>query len=60
MYLKELLREYMDVFAFRPEDMTGTPRDVVEHRLNTYRSVEPIVQKRRSMAPKQREAIVRK
>jgi hypothetical protein len=38
--------------------MTGVPRDVAEHTLNTYRSMEPIVQKKRSMAREWHEAVV--
>jgi hypothetical protein len=38
--------------------MTGIPWDLAEHRLNTYRGMPPIAQKKRSMGPERRAAIV--
>src|ERR1044071_8701446 len=47
----------MDVFVWQPADMVGVPREIAEHRLNVYRSVEPIVQKKRSMGPEKTKAM---
>nr|GEV21801.1 reverse transcriptase domain-containing protein [Tanacetum cinerariifolium] len=33
--LCSLLKENLDIFAWQPSDMTGVPRSVAEHRLNT-------------------------
>ncbi|GKB43317.1 hypothetical protein Tco_0888259 [Tanacetum coccineum] len=32
--LRALLRQNLDVFAWKPADMTGVPRHIAEHRLN--------------------------
>src|SRR3954471_7590093 len=33
--LNEFLRENRDIFAWKPSDMSGVPRELVEHQLNT-------------------------
>nr|XP_043615708.1 uncharacterized protein LOC122587593 [Erigeron canadensis] len=56
--LKEILQKNKDVFAWKPADMTGIPRKLkigeenfdTQHRLNTRPHLEPIKQKRRSLA----------
>ncbi|XP_071718910.1 uncharacterized protein [Rutidosis leptorrhynchoides] len=47
----QLLVEYMDVFAWCENDMTGVPRYIAEHKLNVNPALKPVVQKRRGMAP---------
>ncbi|KAI3807946.1 hypothetical protein L1987_23884 [Smallanthus sonchifolius] len=47
-HLKQLLIKYADVFAWQPSDMQGVPRAMAEHRLQTYKAVKPIAQKRRN------------
>ncbi|XP_076884421.1 uncharacterized protein LOC143533581 [Bidens hawaiensis] len=47
--LKQLLIEYIDVFAWQPSDMTGVPHHMSQHSLNTYWNTEPVVQKRRAL-----------
>nr|GEU68650.1 hypothetical protein [Tanacetum cinerariifolium] len=37
----ELLRRNLDIFAWKPEDMTGVPRHLVEHRLNVREGCSP-------------------
>ncbi|XP_035845365.1 uncharacterized protein LOC118491586 [Helianthus annuus] len=54
--LKELLLLNIDVFAFQHGHMTGIPRSLTEHRLNTYTWAKPVKQKRRSMGPSKRRA----
>ncbi|KAJ0569586.1 putative DNA/RNA polymerase superfamily [Helianthus annuus] len=54
--LKELLLHNIDVFAFQHGDMTGIPRSLTEHRLNTFTWAKPVKQKKRSMGPNKRRA----
>ncbi|CAA0839165.1 Unknown protein, partial [Striga hermonthica] len=42
-----LLREYVDIFAFTPEDLVGIDREVAEHKLNIDPKMRPVKQKRR-------------
>jgi len=44
--LKALLARYRDVFAWSPKDMTGVPRSLAEHKLYSFKSMEPRVQKK--------------
>ncbi|GKA47933.1 hypothetical protein Tco_0740891 [Tanacetum coccineum] len=37
-----LLRQNLDVFAWKPADMTGVPRHITEHRLNVREECLPI------------------
>ncbi|GJR15769.1 hypothetical protein Tco_0798421 [Tanacetum coccineum] len=41
----------LDIFAWRPADMTRVLRSIVEHRLNVYEGCPPIRQKKRGQAP---------
>ncbi|XP_071699255.1 uncharacterized protein [Rutidosis leptorrhynchoides] len=47
----QLLVQYMDVFSWCENDMTGVPRHIAEHILNVNPALKPVVQKRRGMAP---------
>ncbi|GJX72732.1 hypothetical protein Tco_0309903 [Tanacetum coccineum] len=47
MKLCNLLKENLDIFAWKPADMTGVPRSIAEHRLNIREGCQPIRQKRR-------------
>ncbi|GKA06069.1 reverse transcriptase domain-containing protein, partial [Tanacetum coccineum] len=55
--LCELLRRNLDIFAWKPEDMTGVPRHLAEHRLNVREGCLPVRQKKRSQAPERNKAI---
>ncbi|XP_035838075.1 uncharacterized protein LOC118485749 [Helianthus annuus] len=55
--LKQLLCRNMDIFVWTPADMTGVPRNITEHCLNTYPSVEPKVQRRRSLGADKTKAM---
>ncbi|GJU41583.1 hypothetical protein Tco_1194540 [Tanacetum coccineum] len=57
MELYDLLRNNLDIFAWRPADMTGVLRSIVEHRLNIYEGCPPIRQKKRGQAPDRNKAI---
>ncbi|XP_071740192.1 uncharacterized protein [Rutidosis leptorrhynchoides] len=49
--IMQLLVQYMDIFAWCENDMTGVPRNIAEHRLNVNPALKPVVQKSRGMAP---------
>ncbi|GKB49034.1 hypothetical protein Tco_0899787 [Tanacetum coccineum] len=52
-----LLRRHLDVFAWKPSDMTGVPRNVAEHRLNIREGCLPVRQKKMGQAPERNKAI---
>ncbi|GJV48073.1 hypothetical protein Tco_1438285 [Tanacetum coccineum] len=47
----------LDVFAWKPTDMTGVPRYIAEHRLKVRKGCSPVRQKKRSQAPERNKAI---
>ncbi|GKB49487.1 hypothetical protein Tco_0900240 [Tanacetum coccineum] len=57
--LRDLLKANVDVFAWTLDDMTGIPKTITikgkpfytEHKLNEYRYIKPIKQKRRGLGP---------
>ncbi|GJX47678.1 reverse transcriptase domain-containing protein [Tanacetum coccineum] len=51
------LRKNVDVFAWIPSDMTGIPKAITEHSLDTYPYIEPKVQKKRSLTPDRRKVV---
>ncbi|GJR08126.1 reverse transcriptase domain-containing protein [Tanacetum coccineum] len=52
-----LLRHNLDIFAWKPADMTGVPRHIVEHRLNIREGCLPVRQKKRGQVPERNKAI---
>nr|GEU44023.1 hypothetical protein [Tanacetum cinerariifolium] len=52
-----LLRRHLDVFAWKPVDITGVSWHIAEHRLNVYDGCLPIRQKKRGQAPERNKAI---
>nr|CAD41028.1 OSJNBb0086G13.2 [Oryza sativa Japonica Group] len=56
--LVSFLRANADVFAWRPADMPGVPRKVIEHRLAVQTGARPVRQKVRRQAP-ERQAFIR-
>jgi hypothetical protein len=48
--LKALLKRHKQAFAWKPQDMTGVSRSVIEHKLNIIPTCKPIKQKKRGMA----------
>ncbi|GKA16611.1 reverse transcriptase domain-containing protein [Tanacetum coccineum] len=52
-----LLGQNLDVFAWKPADITGVPRHAAEHRLNVREGCLPIRQKKRGQAPERNKAI---
>ncbi|KAJ0548952.1 putative DNA/RNA polymerase superfamily [Helianthus annuus] len=56
-HLKQLLLKNMDILAWTPSDITGVLRDITEHYLNTYPSVEPKVQRKRNLGTEKTKAM---
>ncbi|GJY13401.1 reverse transcriptase domain-containing protein [Tanacetum coccineum] len=52
-----LLRQNLDVFAWKPADMTGVPRHIAEHRLNIREGCLPIRQKKKGQVPERNKVI---
>ncbi|GJZ56600.1 hypothetical protein Tco_0611793 [Tanacetum coccineum] len=52
-----LLRRNLDIFTWRPTDMTGVLRHIAEHRINIYEGCLPVRQKKRGQAPERNKAI---
>ncbi|GKF91271.1 hypothetical protein Tco_0274972, partial [Tanacetum coccineum] len=52
-----LLRRNLDIFAWKPADMTGVPRHIAEHRLNIRKGCLPVRQKKRGQTPERNKAI---
>ncbi|GKB13474.1 reverse transcriptase domain-containing protein, partial [Tanacetum coccineum] len=55
--LCELLQRNLDIFAWKPADMTGVPRHIAEHRLNVREGCSPVRQKKRGQAADRNQAI---
>ncbi|GJV94620.1 hypothetical protein Tco_1546197 [Tanacetum coccineum] len=52
-----LLRQNLDIFAWKPADMTGVPRHISEHRLNVREGCFPVKQNKRGQEPEKNKAI---
>ncbi|GJR18231.1 hypothetical protein Tco_0966758 [Tanacetum coccineum] len=52
-----LLKQNMDVFAWKPANMTGVSRHMAEHRLNVREGCPPVTQNKRGQAPERNKAI---
>ncbi|GJY81917.1 reverse transcriptase domain-containing protein [Tanacetum coccineum] len=52
-----LLQRNLDIFAWKLADMTGVPRHIAEHRLNTREGCSPVRQKKRRQAADRNQAI---
>nr|GFA15182.1 reverse transcriptase domain-containing protein [Tanacetum cinerariifolium] len=52
-----ILKKNLDIFAWKPSDMTGVSRSVAEHRLNIQEGYSPVRQKKRGQALKRAKAI---
>ncbi|GJS20987.1 reverse transcriptase domain-containing protein [Tanacetum coccineum] len=55
--LCDLLRRNLDIFAWKPEDMTGVPRHLAKHHLNVREGCSLVRQKKRSQAPERNKAM---
>ncbi|GKD56728.1 hypothetical protein Tco_1290115 [Tanacetum coccineum] len=52
-----LLQQNLDIFAWKPADMTGVPRHIAEHRLNVQKGRSSVIQKKRGQAADRNQAI---
>ncbi|GJU94107.1 reverse transcriptase domain-containing protein [Tanacetum coccineum] len=52
-----LLQRNLDIFAWKPADMTGVPRHIAEHCLNVREGCSPVRQKKRGQAADRNHAI---
>ncbi|GJU71652.1 reverse transcriptase domain-containing protein [Tanacetum coccineum] len=52
-----LLQRNLDIFVWKPADMTGFPRHITEHRLNVREGCSPVRQKKRGQAADRNQAI---
>nr|GEU94672.1 hypothetical protein [Tanacetum cinerariifolium] len=52
-----LLRCNLDIFSWKPTDMTGVLRHIAEHRLNVCEGCLPVRQKKKGQAPERNKAI---
>ncbi|GJU15007.1 RNA-directed DNA polymerase, eukaryota [Tanacetum coccineum] len=55
--LCSLLKQNLDIFAWKPADMTGVPRNIAEHRLNIREGYSPVRQKKIGQAPERNKVI---
>ncbi|XP_076936700.1 uncharacterized protein LOC143603943 [Bidens hawaiensis] len=55
--LKEVLLHNADVFSWTHKDMTGVPRDFVQHTMDEFHWMEPVKQKRRSLGLQKSQAV---
>ncbi|GJY09026.1 reverse transcriptase domain-containing protein [Tanacetum coccineum] len=51
-----LVKQNLDIFAWKPADMTGVPRNIAEHRLNIREGYSPVRQKKKGQAPERNKA----
>ncbi|MFS7987572.1 hypothetical protein Hanom_Chr11g01024541 [Helianthus anomalus] len=55
--LKQLLFRNQDIFAWTPADLTGVPREIAQHFLNTLPGIKPVIQGQRHLGSAKKEAI---
>ncbi|GJT83302.1 hypothetical protein Tco_1057644 [Tanacetum coccineum] len=55
--LRGLLQRNLDIFSWKPADMTDVPRHIAEHRLNVREGCSPVRQKKRGQAADRNQAI---
>ncbi|GKC19908.1 hypothetical protein Tco_1022058, partial [Tanacetum coccineum] len=55
--LCSFLKQNLDIFAWKPADMTGVPQNIAEHRLNIREGYSPVRQKKKGQAPERNKAI---
>ncbi|GKA16619.1 reverse transcriptase domain-containing protein, partial [Tanacetum coccineum] len=55
--LRSLLRRNLDIFAWKPTNMTGVSRHIAEHKLNVQEGCLPVRQKKRGQARERNKAI---
>nr|GEW55908.1 reverse transcriptase domain-containing protein [Tanacetum cinerariifolium] len=56
--LCNLLQRNLDIFTWKPADISGVPRHIAEHRLNVRKGCSPVRQKKRGQAADRNQAIL--
>ncbi|KAJ0454844.1 putative nucleotidyltransferase, Ribonuclease H [Helianthus annuus] len=56
-HLKQLLFRNQDIFAWTPADMTGVPREIAQHYLNTKPGIKPVIQGQRHLGSAKNQAM---
>ena len=56
MFVK-FLQENRDIFAWKPSDLPGVPRELIEHALNVDPDAKPIKQKLRRFSQDKKDVI---
>ncbi|MFS7907637.1 putative nucleotidyltransferase, Ribonuclease H [Helianthus anomalus] len=56
-HLKQLLFSNQDIFAWTPADMTGVPREIAQHCLNTLPGIKPVIQGQRHLGSAKNQAM---
>jgi hypothetical protein len=55
--LIEFLYENQDIFAWKPSDMPGVPRELAEHHLHIDKDAKPVKQPLRRLGEERQRAI---
>ncbi|GJZ76923.1 reverse transcriptase domain-containing protein [Tanacetum coccineum] len=55
--VEERIKHNMEIFSWKPADMTRVPRHIAEHRLNVREGCYPVRQKKRGQATDRNQAI---
>ncbi|GJZ81611.1 reverse transcriptase domain-containing protein [Tanacetum coccineum] len=55
--VEERVKRNLDIFAWKPADMTDVPRHIAEHRLNVREGCSPVRKKKRGQAADRNQAI---
>ena len=55
--LTNFLWDNKDIFAWKPADMSGVPRELVEHRIDINEGSKPVKQRLRRFSPDKKVAI---
>lgn len=55
--LTQLLRNNLDLFAWKPLDLQGIDPSVVCHHLSVNQSIKPVIQRKRKLGEERRKAV---
>nr|GEU63018.1 retrotransposon protein, putative, Ty3-gypsy subclass [Tanacetum cinerariifolium] len=58
--VEERVKRNLDIFAWKPADMTGVPRHIAKHHLNVREGCSPVRQKKKGQAVDRNQAIQEK
>jgi hypothetical protein len=55
--LTNFLQDNKDIFVWKPTDMPGVPRELVEHKIDVNKGSKPVKQRLRRFSPDKKAAI---